>query len=86
MLAANPQILLQAGKEEVGLCVKCSENSLISSHNTDCVIFMQLISSLCFLQMLKLCSELEMVVSCCEAKRDKLRETKELCVTFLIVF
>ncbi|XP_072239863.1 centromere protein K [Leuresthes tenuis] len=44
LLAANPQILLQAGKEE----------------------------------MLKLCSELEMVVSCCEAKRDKLRETKEL--------
>ncbi|XP_054896938.1 centromere protein K isoform X2 [Poeciliopsis prolifica] len=29
-------------------------------------------------EMLKLCSELEMVVSCCEAKRDKLRETKEL--------
>ncbi|XP_026215935.1 centromere protein K [Anabas testudineus] len=29
-------------------------------------------------EMLKLCSELEMVVSCCEAKRDKLKETKEL--------
>uniref|UniRef100_A0A3Q2NPI0 Centromere protein K n=1 Tax=Fundulus heteroclitus TaxID=8078 RepID=A0A3Q2NPI0_FUNHE len=29
-------------------------------------------------EMLKLCSDLEMVVSCCEAKRDKLRETKEL--------
>ncbi|XP_018520320.1 centromere protein K [Lates calcarifer] len=29
-------------------------------------------------EMLKLCSELEMVVSCYEAKRDKLRETKEL--------
>ncbi|CAJ1052684.1 centromere protein K [Xyrichtys novacula] len=29
-------------------------------------------------EMLKLCSELEMIVSCCEAKRDKLRETKEL--------
>ncbi|TKS69188.1 Centromere protein K [Collichthys lucidus] len=29
-------------------------------------------------QMVKLCSELEMVVSCYEAKRDKLRETKEL--------
>lgn len=29
-------------------------------------------------EMLKLCSELEMVVSCSEAKRDKLRETKEL--------
>ncbi|KAA8595187.1 hypothetical protein FQN60_012322 [Etheostoma spectabile] len=29
-------------------------------------------------EMLKLCSELEMVVSCHEAKRDKLRETKEL--------
>lgn len=37
---------------------------------------------LCISQMLKLCSELEMVVSCCEAKRDKLRETKELYVTF----
>lgn len=36
----------------------------------------------CFPQMLKLCSELEMVVSCCEAKRDKLKETKELYVTF----
>ncbi|KAM9363613.1 centromere protein K [Symphorus nematophorus] len=44
LLAANPEILLQAGKEE----------------------------------MLKLCSELEMVLSCYEAKRDKLRETKEL--------
>ncbi|XP_014834700.1 PREDICTED: centromere protein K-like isoform X1 [Poecilia mexicana] len=43
-LAANAEILLHAGKDE----------------------------------MLKLCSELEMVVSCCEAKRDKLRETKEL--------
>ncbi|XP_049575923.1 centromere protein K [Syngnathus scovelli] len=29
-------------------------------------------------EMLKLCSELEMVLSCYEAKRDKLRETKEL--------
>ncbi|XP_038570113.1 centromere protein K [Micropterus salmoides] len=29
-------------------------------------------------EMLKMCSELEMVVSCYEAKRDKLRETKEL--------
>ncbi|KAM9856511.1 centromere protein K [Aulostomus maculatus] len=29
-------------------------------------------------EMLKLCSELEMIVSCSEAKRDKLRETKEL--------
>ncbi|XP_041641525.1 centromere protein K isoform X2 [Cheilinus undulatus] len=29
-------------------------------------------------EMLKLCSELEMIVSCYEAKRDKLRETKEL--------
>ncbi|XP_024861838.1 centromere protein K isoform X2 [Kryptolebias marmoratus] len=29
-------------------------------------------------ELLKLCSELEMVVSCCEAKRDKLKETKEL--------
>ncbi|XP_029299307.1 centromere protein K [Cottoperca gobio] len=29
-------------------------------------------------EMLKLCSELEMVLSCQEAKRDKLRETKEL--------
>lgn len=29
-------------------------------------------------EMVKLCSELEMVVSCHEAKRDKLRETKEL--------
>ncbi|XP_068178406.1 centromere protein K [Antennarius striatus] len=29
-------------------------------------------------EMLKLCSELEMVFSCYEAKRDKLRETKEL--------
>lgn len=44
MLAANSEVLLQAGKEE----------------------------------MLKLCSELEMVASCYEAKRDKLRETKEL--------
>ncbi|XP_028268935.1 centromere protein K [Parambassis ranga] len=44
LLAANSEILLQAGKEE----------------------------------MLKLCSELEMVVSCSEAKRDKLRETIEL--------
>ncbi|XP_029365649.1 centromere protein K [Echeneis naucrates] len=44
LLAANSEVLLQAGKEE----------------------------------MLKLCSELEMVLSCCEAKRDKLRETKEL--------
>lgn len=40
------------------------------------------VSPLCFPQMLKLCSELEMVVSCCEAKRDKLRETKELYVNF----
>ncbi|XP_076585196.1 centromere protein K [Chaetodon auriga] len=44
LLAANSEVLLQAGKEE----------------------------------MLKLCSELEMIVSCYEAKRDKLRETKEL--------
>ncbi|XP_075894835.1 centromere protein K [Nelusetta ayraudi] len=29
-------------------------------------------------EMLKLCSELDMVVSCCKAKRDKLRENKEL--------
>ncbi|KAK5899828.1 hypothetical protein CesoFtcFv8_009258 [Champsocephalus esox] len=29
-------------------------------------------------EMLKLCSELEMVLSCQEAKRDKLKETKEL--------
>ncbi|XP_036954598.1 centromere protein K isoform X1 [Acanthopagrus latus] len=29
-------------------------------------------------EMLKLCSELEMVVSCYEAKRENLRETKEL--------
>ncbi|XP_024115320.1 centromere protein K isoform X2 [Oryzias melastigma] len=29
-------------------------------------------------EMLKLCSQLETVLSCCEAKRDKLRETKEL--------
>ncbi|XP_054599949.2 centromere protein K isoform X2 [Nothobranchius furzeri] len=29
-------------------------------------------------EMLKLCSELEMVVSCCEARRNKLKETKEL--------
>ncbi|XP_026159827.1 centromere protein K [Mastacembelus armatus] len=29
-------------------------------------------------EMLKLCSELELVVSCYEAKRDKLKETKEL--------
>ncbi|XP_059208508.1 centromere protein K [Centropristis striata] len=29
-------------------------------------------------EMLKLCSELEMIVSCHKAKRDKLRETKEL--------
>ncbi|XP_041840110.1 centromere protein K [Melanotaenia boesemani] len=29
-------------------------------------------------EMLKLCSELEMILSCCEAKRDKLKETKEL--------
>ncbi|XP_043970167.1 centromere protein K isoform X2 [Gambusia affinis] len=43
-LAANSEILLHAGKDE----------------------------------MLQFCSELEMVVSCCEAKRDKLRETKEL--------
>uniref|UniRef100_A0A3Q3WLX1 Uncharacterized protein n=1 Tax=Mola mola TaxID=94237 RepID=A0A3Q3WLX1_MOLML len=28
-------------------------------------------------EMLKLCSELEMVFSCCEAKRDRLKETKE---------
>ncbi|XP_067440016.1 centromere protein K [Thunnus thynnus] len=44
LLAANSEVLLQAGNEE----------------------------------MLKLCSELEMVVSCYEAKRAKLRETKEL--------
>ncbi|XP_010732513.3 centromere protein K [Larimichthys crocea] len=44
LFAANSELLLQAGKEE----------------------------------MVKLCSELEMVVSCYEAKRDKLRETKEL--------
>ncbi|XP_076001723.1 centromere protein K [Genypterus blacodes] len=43
LLASNPDVLLQAGKEE----------------------------------MLKLCSELEMILSCCEAKRDKLKETKE---------
>uniref|UniRef100_A0A8C7YQZ8 Centromere protein K n=1 Tax=Oryzias sinensis TaxID=183150 RepID=A0A8C7YQZ8_9TELE len=30
------------------------------------------------LQLLKLCSQLETVLSCCQAKRDKLRETKEL--------
>ncbi|XP_047431562.1 centromere protein K [Mugil cephalus] len=29
-------------------------------------------------EMVKLCSELEMVVSCCEARRDNLRETKTL--------
>ncbi|XP_054635054.1 centromere protein K [Dunckerocampus dactyliophorus] len=29
-------------------------------------------------EMLKLCSELEMVLACAEAKRDKLRETKKL--------
>uniref|UniRef100_UPI0037E82A37 centromere protein K n=1 Tax=Semicossyphus pulcher TaxID=241346 RepID=UPI0037E82A37 len=29
-------------------------------------------------EMLKLCSELEMIVSCYEAKRDQLKETKEL--------
>uniref|UniRef100_A0A1A8NED6 Centromere protein K n=2 Tax=Nothobranchius TaxID=28779 RepID=A0A1A8NED6_9TELE len=29
-------------------------------------------------EMLKLCSELEMVASCCEARRNKLKETKEL--------
>uniref|UniRef100_A0A3B3HHQ2 Centromere protein K n=1 Tax=Oryzias latipes TaxID=8090 RepID=A0A3B3HHQ2_ORYLA len=29
-------------------------------------------------QVLKLCSQLETVLSCCQAKRDKLRETKEL--------
>ena len=34
--------------------------------------------------MLKLCSELEMVVSCYEAKRENLRETKELYVTLQI--
>ncbi|KAM7406503.1 hypothetical protein PAMP_000877 [Pampus punctatissimus] len=44
LLAANSEVLLKAGKEE----------------------------------MIKLCSELEMVVSCYEAKRDKLRDTKEL--------
>ncbi|KAF0037747.1 hypothetical protein F2P81_010621 [Scophthalmus maximus] len=44
LLAANSEVLLQAGKEE----------------------------------MLKLCSELETVAFCYEAKRDKLRETKEL--------
>ncbi|KAI3352859.1 hypothetical protein L3Q82_019437 [Scortum barcoo] len=43
-MAANSEVLLHAGKEE----------------------------------MFKLCSELEMVLSCCEAKRDKLRETKEI--------
>uniref|UniRef100_A0A3B4BIT5 Uncharacterized protein n=1 Tax=Periophthalmus magnuspinnatus TaxID=409849 RepID=A0A3B4BIT5_9GOBI len=31
----------------------------------------------CF-QMIKLCSQLEMIVLCYEAKRDKLKETKEL--------
>ncbi|KAM9315265.1 centromere protein K [Pholidichthys leucotaenia] len=49
LLAANSEILLQAGKEE----------------------------------MLKLCSELETIVSCCETKRDKLQETKELEVKWL---
>ncbi|KAG7485512.1 centromere protein K [Solea senegalensis] len=44
LLAANSEVLFQAGKEE----------------------------------MLKLCTELEMILSCYEAKRDKLRETKEL--------
>lgn len=44
LLAENPKILLEAGKEE----------------------------------MHKLCSELEMVASCYEAKRDKLKETMEL--------
>ncbi|XP_004066231.1 centromere protein K [Oryzias latipes] len=29
-------------------------------------------------EVLKLCSQLETVLSCCQAKRDKLRETKEL--------
>lgn len=46
---------------------------------------MQSIFPLCFPQMLKLCSELEMVLSCHEAKRDKLRETKELCVHILVI-
>ncbi|KAF7661169.1 hypothetical protein LDENG_00267660 [Lucifuga dentata] len=44
LLAANSEVLLHAGKEE----------------------------------MLKLCSELEMIVSCYEAKRDKLQETKKI--------
>lgn len=35
--------------------------------------------------MHKLCSELEMVASCFEAKRDKLKETKELYVTLLLL-
>lgn len=34
--------------------------------------------------MHKLCSELEMVASCYEAKRDKLKETMELYVTLLL--
>lgn len=44
LLAENPEILLQAGKDE----------------------------------MFKLCSQLEMIVQCYEAKRDKLKETKAL--------
>uniref|UniRef100_A0A3Q1DFB4 Centromere protein K n=1 Tax=Amphiprion ocellaris TaxID=80972 RepID=A0A3Q1DFB4_AMPOC len=78
VLAQNPEILFQAGKEEV--CVKCNTEKyfLLKFQIKYRTTFIQSISLTCFLQMLKLCSELEMVVSCYEAKRDKLRESKEL--------
>uniref|UniRef100_A0A3P8TT85 Centromere protein K n=1 Tax=Amphiprion percula TaxID=161767 RepID=A0A3P8TT85_AMPPE len=78
VLAQNPEILFQAGKEEV--CVKCNTEKyfLLKFQIKYITTFIQSISLTCFLQILKLCSELEMVVSCYEAKRDKLRESKEL--------
>uniref|UniRef100_A0A3P9MTE0 Centromere protein K n=1 Tax=Poecilia reticulata TaxID=8081 RepID=A0A3P9MTE0_POERE len=74
--AANAEILLHAGKDEVCPCVK---QKFLRKHKTFPLppTFLKTCPMCCPLQMLKLCSELEMVVSCCEAKRDKLRETKE---------
>lgn len=84
VLATNSEVLLQTGKEEVCLRVKLNSDVLISLKSLiylQCFRFEIVFPHFCFVQMLKLCSELEMVVSCYEAKRDKLRESKELYVT-----
>lgn len=81
VLAENSEILLQAGKEEV--CFDRRQQVLyVLLKCQNCIQYLGNIAPHCFPQMLKLCSELEMVVSCCEARRDNLRETKELYVNF----